>query len=52
MKKKDAYEVLGWAPTGQDDDGDEWLAFKCPTPGCESEGVSRGPEVGFGRCGR
>ena len=39
-------------PTGQDDDGDEWLAFKCPTPGCESEGVSRGPEVGFGRCGR
>jgi hypothetical protein len=29
-----------------------WLAFRCPTPGCQSEGVSRRREYDFGSCGR
>jgi hypothetical protein len=52
MKEKEAYEVLGWSHTGKGNDGDEWLAFQCPTPGCQSEGVSRRREFDFGRCGR
>jgi hypothetical protein len=52
MKEKEAYEVLGWPNTAKGNDGDEWLPFRCPTPGCQSEGVSRSREFGFGRCGR
>lgn len=52
MNEKEAYEILGWPHAGKGNDGDGWLAFKCPTLGCQSEGVSRGREFGFGRCGR
>src|SRR5260370_36888467 len=52
MKEKEAYAVLDWPHAGKGNDGDEWLAFQCPTPGCESEGVARSRELGFGRCGR
>src|SRR5207245_4846517 len=52
MREKEAYEVLDWPHTGKGNDGDDWLAFRCPTPGCESEGVARSCEFGFGRCGR
>jgi hypothetical protein len=52
MKEKEAYEVLGWPHTAKGNDGDEWLPFRCPTPGCQSEGVSRSREFSFGRCGR
>ena len=51
MKEKEAYETLGWSHTVKGNDGDEWLAFECPTPGCQSEGVSRSREFDFGRCG-
>lgn len=52
MNEKQAYEVLGWPHDGNGNEGDGWLAFRCPTPGCQSEGVARGREFGFGRCGR
>src|SRR5882762_2575515 len=52
MTEKEAYEVLDWSHAGQGKDGDEWLAFRCPKPGCRSEGVSRKREFDFGRCGR
>lgn len=52
MKEKEAYEVLDWPHTGKGHDGDQWLAFRCPTPGCQSEGVARSSELGFGGCGR
>lgn len=52
MKEKQAYEVLGWPHHGNGNEGDDWLAFRCPTPGCQSEGVARSREFGFGRCGR
>ena len=52
MKEKEAYAVLDWPHAGKGNDGDEWLAFRCPTPGCESEGVAGSRELGFGRCGR
>jgi uncharacterized protein DUF6988 len=52
MKEKEAYEILGWVHAGKGNDGDEWLAFSCSTPACQSEGVARSGEFGFGRCGR
>jgi hypothetical protein len=52
MTEKEAYEVLKWHHDGKGNDGDAWSAFRCPTPGCHSEGVSRNREYGFGRCGR
>lgn len=52
MTEQEAYEVLNWPHTGKGNEGDEWLAFRCPTAGCHSEGVSRKREFDFGRCGR
>lgn len=52
MTEQEAYQVLGWTHTGKGNDGNEWLAYRCPTPGCQSEGVARSREFGFGRCGR
>jgi hypothetical protein len=52
MTEKEAYEILNWPHAGKGNDGDEWLALRCPTPGCRSEGVSRNREFDFGRCGR
>src|SRR2546422_8441439 len=52
MTEKEAYEVLDWPHAGKGNDGDEWLAFRCSTQGCKSEGVARSRELGFGRCGR
>jgi hypothetical protein len=52
MTEKEAYEVLDWPHAGKGNDGSEWLAFRCPTPGCKSESVSRKREFDFGRCGR
>ena len=51
MVEKEAYAVLNWPHTGKGNSGDEWLAFRCPTPGCPSEGVSRNRDHDFGRCG-
>src|SRR5262249_7644628 len=51
MKEQQAYEVLGWPHDGSGNEGDGWLAFRCPTPGCQSEGVARSREFGFSRCG-
>src|SRR5882762_10006465 len=39
MTEKEAYEVLDWPHAGKGNDGDEWLAFRCPTQGCESAGA-------------
>src|SRR4029077_125671 len=52
MIEREAYAVLDWPHVGKGSDGDQWVAFRCPTPGCPSEGVSRNREHGFGRCGR
>jgi hypothetical protein len=52
MTEKEAYGLLGWPHDGKGNDGDEWLAFRCPTPGCPSEGVSREREFDFDKCGR
>ena len=52
MKEKEAYGLLGWPHSERGNDGDSWLAFRCQTRGCKSEGVARGSEFGFGRCGR
>lgn len=51
MIEQEAYQVLGWPHTGKGNDGDEWVAFLCPTAGCQSEGVARNRGFGFGRCG-
>ena len=51
MTEKEAYAVLNWPHTGRGNDGDQWLAFRCPTTGCPSEGVARDREHDFGRCG-
>jgi uncharacterized protein DUF6988 len=51
MTEQEAYLVLGWPHTGKGNDGDEWVAFRCPTAGCQSEGVARNRGFGFGRCG-
>lgn len=51
MTEQEAYQLLDWPHTGQGNDGDEWLAFRCPTAGCQSEGVARNRGFGFGRCG-
>jgi len=51
MKEKEAYALLDWPHEGKGNDGEDWLAFRCPTPGCQSEGVARSSEYGFGRCG-
>lgn len=51
MKEEEAYAILDWPYAGKGNDGDDWLAFRCPTPGCQSEGVSRRREYDFGRCG-
>ena len=51
MTEQEAYQVLGWLHSGKGNDGDEWVAFRCPTAGCQSEGVARNPGFGFGRCG-
>jgi hypothetical protein len=51
MTEREAYAVLDWPHTGKGNDGDEWLAFRCQTPGCKSEGVSRNAGFAFGRCG-
>jgi hypothetical protein len=51
MIEKEAYAVLNWPHTGRGNDGDQWLAFRCPTTGCPSEGVARDREHDFGRCG-
>ncbi len=51
MIEKEAYAVLNWPHTGRGNDGDQWLAFRCPTNGCPSEGVARDREHDFGRCG-
>lgn len=52
MTEQEAYQVLGRTHTGKGNDGTEWLAYRCPTPSCQSEGVARSREFGFGRCGR
>lgn len=52
MIEKQAYEALGWLHDGKGHDGNDWLAYRCPTPGCQSEGVARSREFGFGTCGR
>jgi len=52
MKEQQAYEVLGWPHESKGNDGEDWLAFRCPTPACQSDGIARSPELGFGRCGR
>ncbi len=52
MNEKRACEILGWPHDGNGDEADGWLAFRCPTPGCRSEGVARSREFGFGKCGR
>ena len=52
MRELEAYGVLGWPHTGTGNDGEGWLAYRCPTPGCQSEGVARSREFGFARCGR
>jgi hypothetical protein len=52
MKEKQAYEVLDWRHDGNGNEGDDWLAFRCPTPRCQSEGVARSRELAFGTCGR
>jgi hypothetical protein len=51
MTEKEAYAVLDWPHAGKGNNGDEWLAFRCLTPGCKSEGVSRDRGFAFGRCG-
>lgn len=51
MKESEAYAVLGWQHPGEGNQGDQWLGFRCPTPNCQSEGVSRSREYDFGRCG-
>jgi hypothetical protein len=51
MNEQEAYKVLGWPHHGNNNEGNGWLAFRCPTPGCQSEGVARSHEFGFGRCG-
>ena len=51
MTEQEAYQVLGWPDTGKGNDGDEWMAFRCATTGCQSEGVARSRGFGFGRCG-
>jgi hypothetical protein len=51
MIERDAYQLLNWPHTRQGNDGNEWLAYRCPTPGCQSEGVVRNRVFGFGRCG-
>jgi hypothetical protein len=51
MKEKEAYVILDWPHAGIGNDGEDWLAFRCLTPGCQSEGVSRRREYDFGRCG-
>ena len=52
MNEAEAYRLLDWPHTGTGNDGEGWLAYRCPTPGCQSEGVARSCELGFGRCGR
>lgn len=52
MTEKQAYEALGWPHDGTGHEGNDWLAYRCPTPGCQSEGVARSREFGFGTCGR
>ena len=52
MTEQEAHEALNWPRTGKGNEGDEWLAFRCLTADCHSEGVSRNREFGFGRCGR
>lgn len=51
MTEQEAYQALDWPHTGKGNDGDEWVAFRCPTTGCQSEGVARNRGFGFGRCG-
>lgn len=51
MTEQGAYQVLGWPHNGNGNDVDEWVAFRCPTAGCQSEGVARNRGFGFGRCG-
>ena len=52
MTERQAYETLGWPHDGTGHEGNDWLAHRCPTPGCQSEGVARSREFGFGTCGR
>lgn len=52
MKENEAFQLLGWPHAGEGNDGDGWIAYRCPTPGCPSEGVARTPELGFRECGR
>jgi len=52
VTEKQAYEALGWPHDGTGHEGNDWLAYRCPTPGCQSEGVARSREFGFGTCGR
>jgi hypothetical protein len=55
MTEKEAYMFLGCSHDGQGNDGDDWVAYRCESPSCNSEGVARGPEYEFkkyGRCGR
>jgi hypothetical protein len=51
MTEQEAYQVLGLTHTGKGNEGDEWVAFRCPTAGCPSEGVARKQGFSFGRCG-
>jgi hypothetical protein len=51
MREKEAYALLGWPHVGIGNDGDQWVAYRCLTPGCRSEGVARAREYSFGRCG-
>ena len=41
MVEKEAYAVLNWPHTGKGNSGDEWLAFRCPTPGSVSIPVEK-----------
>ena len=51
LREKEAYAVLNWPHAGKGNEGDQWESFRCPTPNCPSEGVSRSREYDFGRCG-
>ena len=40
MNEQEAFKVLGWPHHGNNNEGNGWLAFRCPTAGCQSEGVA------------
>jgi len=52
LTEKEAYDFLGWPHDAKGNEGDDWLPYRCETPGCNSEGVARGLEHKFDKCGR